>query len=51
MLRTFNLGIGMVVVTAPQDLSQVTAELERAGEPYYRIGEVVDGGGKVTFIS
>jgi phosphoribosylformylglycinamidine cyclo-ligase len=49
MLRTFNLGIGMVVIASPQDLASVKDEIERAGEPSYLIGKVVDGEGKVRF--
>jgi phosphoribosylformylglycinamidine cyclo-ligase len=48
MFRTFNMGIGMVVVVAPGDLHDVEHSLERRGEPSYVIGSVVAGAG-VTF--
>lgn len=48
MLRTFNMGIGMVVVLAPEDLHGVEHSLERRGETSFVIGTVVAGSG-VTF--
>jgi phosphoribosylformylglycinamidine cyclo-ligase len=41
MLRTFNCGIGMVVVTAAETADRVTADLRNAGEEPVEIGEVV----------
>jgi phosphoribosylformylglycinamidine cyclo-ligase len=48
MFRTFNMGIGMVVVVAASDLHEVEHSLERRGEPSFLIGSVVEGSG-VTF--
>jgi phosphoribosylformylglycinamidine cyclo-ligase len=45
MERTFNLGIGMVVVVAPGDLHEVEHSLERRGETSFVIGSVVAGSG------
>jgi len=45
MARTFNMGIGMVVVVAPSDLHDVEHSLERRGEPSFVIGRVVAGAG------
>jgi phosphoribosylformylglycinamidine cyclo-ligase len=45
MVRTFNMGIGMVVVVAPGDLHEVEHSLERRGEPSFVIGRVVAGSG------
>jgi phosphoribosylformylglycinamidine cyclo-ligase len=47
MYRTFNMGIGMVVVVAPEDLHDVEHSLERRGEPSSVIGSVVKGRGVV----
>jgi phosphoribosylformylglycinamidine cyclo-ligase len=48
MHRTFNCGIGMIIVTAPEDASAALRRLEAAGERVYRIGSVVpDPAGKV----
>ncbi|MCC7260524.1 MAG: phosphoribosylformylglycinamidine cyclo-ligase, partial [Alphaproteobacteria bacterium] len=38
MLRTFNSGIGMVVVVAPEHAQPITELLTRAGEKVYAIG-------------
>jgi phosphoribosylformylglycinamidine cyclo-ligase len=45
MVRTFNMGIGMVVLVAPGDLHDVEHSLERRGEPSFVIGRVVAGSG------
>ena len=43
MLRTFNLGIGMVVVTAAQDAESAMRQFEAAGITALQIGEILDG--------
>jgi phosphoribosylformylglycinamidine cyclo-ligase len=45
MVRTFNMGIGMVVVVAPGDLHDAEHSLERRGEASFVIGRVVAGAG------
>ncbi|AVG18436.1 phosphoribosylformylglycinamidine cyclo-ligase [Chromobacterium vaccinii] len=40
MYRTFNCGIGMVVVVAPEHAEQAMALLREAGETVHRIGQV-----------
>ena len=45
MFRTFNMGIGMVVVVSPADLHDVEHSLERRGETSFVIGSVVRGAG------
>ena len=47
MLRTFNLGVGLVVVCRELDTENVINSLNRAGERAYRIGEIVTGSGQV----
>jgi phosphoribosylformylglycinamidine cyclo-ligase len=49
MYRTFNMGIGMVVVTAKADSVAVQEHLARANEPCYDIGEIVSGGRSVEY--
>jgi len=44
MARTFNCGIGMVIVVAPEDAEHVVSELSQAGEVVHRIGRVVSRG-------
>ncbi len=44
MLRTFNMGVGLILVVAPSDADPTLAALRDAGEPAARIiGEVVAG--------
>ena len=43
MARTFNCGIGMALVVAPDAAEAVTAELEAAGETVFRIGHIAEG--------
>ncbi len=41
--QAFNLGIGMVVVCAPEEADDLLADLGRSGERTWRMGEVVAG--------
>lgn len=41
MLRTFNCGVGMIVVTAPEKADAVAAVLETEGETVFRLGQMV----------
>jgi phosphoribosylformylglycinamidine cyclo-ligase len=43
MARTFNCGIGMVVVAAPEAADAVAAELTAAGEQVFQIGRIING--------
>jgi phosphoribosylformylglycinamidine cyclo-ligase len=49
MLRTFNMGIGMVCVAAADRAKDLEAHLDRVGEAHYRIGGIVPGDGTVTY--
>ena len=42
MARTFNCGIGMVIVLSQANVPEVKSMLESAGETVYEIGMVVD---------
>jgi phosphoribosylformylglycinamidine cyclo-ligase len=44
MLRTFNCGIGMIAVTAPDRADAVAAVLTREGESVVRLGELIPAG-------
>jgi phosphoribosylformylglycinamidine cyclo-ligase len=43
MYRTFNMGIGMILVVSPAELHEVEHSLERRGETSFVIGTVVAG--------
>ncbi len=43
MYRTFNMGIGMVLVVAPEEAEDVRAHLRAAGEMFYEVGSIVPG--------
>lgn len=43
MLRTFNCGIGMVLLVAEESVNDVCQALAAADEPVYRLGRVIQG--------
>src|SRR5713226_3047922 len=43
MRRTFNMGVGFVLVVAPADVATTTTRLQTAGERVIEIGEIVAG--------
>jgi phosphoribosylformylglycinamidine cyclo-ligase len=49
MLRTFNLGVGFVLVTRPDQAGGVVAELQGGGEACWKLGEIVSGPRRVTW--
>ena len=49
MFRTFNMGVGMVLVVSPKKFKRVQAALEKAGEKGYTIGRIVKGEKKVLY--
>ena len=47
LLKTFNAGIGMVVIVAPEHVDAATAHFQADGQTVFRIGEVFEGAGVV----
>jgi phosphoribosylformylglycinamidine cyclo-ligase len=43
LARTFNCGVGMVAIVAPDNANQVSEALEAAGETVHRIGQIEAG--------
>jgi len=50
MYRTFNMGVGMVVVCAPEDRQTITSHLSGREAECFRIGRVVQGERNVKLI-
>ena len=50
MLRTFNMGIGMMLVAAEKDTESVTAALRKRREKYFAIGRITQGQGIVHYL-
>ena len=48
MYRTFNMGIGMVLIADKDEAEKIKQHLEAAGETYYEIGRIVPGNHDVT---
>ena len=46
MLRTFNCGLGMIVIAEKEGVSEVKAALESEGEVVYEVGRIVSTPGK-----
>lgn len=49
MLRTFNMGLGMLLVVPSAKFKKAQSVLERVGEKAYTIGRIVKGEKKVTY--
>jgi phosphoribosylformylglycinamidine cyclo-ligase len=49
MLRTFNCGIGLVIIVPSDTTAQAHEMLEASGETVYRLGEVQAGGQGIVF--
>lgn len=43
MFRTFNMGVGMIVVVSPQEVEKVMRLFSRRGEKTWLIGEIISG--------
>jgi phosphoribosylformylglycinamidine cyclo-ligase len=49
MFRTFNMGVGMVLVVPANNFKKVQTVLERVGEKAYTIGRIIKGDRKVQY--
>ena len=49
MLRTFNMGLGMLIVVHALKFKKAQTLLERAGEKFYSVGRIVKGDRKVVY--
>lgn len=48
MYRTFNMGIGMIVVASGDEAGVVRAHLDAKGDAYYEIGRIIEGDRSVS---
>ena len=49
MRRTFNMGLGFLLVVSPGDVATATARLRAAGERVFEVGEIVPGAPGVEY--
>ncbi|MBE6041313.1 MAG: phosphoribosylformylglycinamidine cyclo-ligase, partial [Clostridiales bacterium] len=50
MFNTFNMGVGMSIITAPEDVDRALEILRANGEDAYVIGEIVRSADKIEII-
>jgi phosphoribosylformylglycinamidine cyclo-ligase len=50
MYRAFNMGVGMIIICAPQNAEKIEAHISERGEACYRIGRVIEGTREVIYI-
>jgi phosphoribosylformylglycinamidine cyclo-ligase len=50
MLRTFNYGVGMVVIVRSADLDRALRVLTASGETAWTLGKIADGAGGVEYV-
>lgn len=50
MFHTFNMGVGLFLVVAPEDAMPTVEQLRRKGEAAWVAGEIVQGGQRVTLL-
>lgn len=48
LYKTFNMGIGYVIIAKQSQAESVMKTLDEQGQAYYKIGEIVDGDGRVV---
>jgi phosphoribosylformylglycinamidine cyclo-ligase len=48
MYRTFNMGVGMVVVCAPEAVETVKSHFQQRGQVFYEMGHVTKGDREVS---
>jgi phosphoribosylformylglycinamidine cyclo-ligase len=49
MMRTFNMGLGMLLVVPAKKFKKAQTVLDRAGEKFYAVGRIVKGERKVSY--
>ena len=49
MMRTFNMGLGMLLVIPSKKFKKAESVLDRAGEKYDAVGRITKGDRKVSY--
>jgi phosphoribosylformylglycinamidine cyclo-ligase len=49
MMRTFNMGVGLLLVIPAKKFKKAETVLNRAGEKYFAVGRIVKGERKVSY--
>ncbi|HET9087668.1 MAG TPA: phosphoribosylformylglycinamidine cyclo-ligase [Acidobacteriaceae bacterium] len=49
MLRTFNMGVGLICVVQAEKYKRVKSLLDRAGEPHFVLGKIIKGDRKILY--
>ena len=50
MLKTFNMGLGLLLVVGPRDIERVTRELKKRRENFWVVGRIVRGRPVVRYV-
>jgi phosphoribosylformylglycinamidine cyclo-ligase len=50
MLRTFNMGLGMLLIVSPRNLPKVTSALRQGRERFWNIGRIIPGRPHVKYL-
>jgi phosphoribosylformylglycinamidine cyclo-ligase len=50
MLRTFNMGLGMLLIVSPRDLPKVTSNLKKRREKFWNVGRIIPGRSSVKYL-
>jgi phosphoribosylformylglycinamidine cyclo-ligase len=50
MLRTFNMGLGLLLIVSPRNLAKVTAALKKRREKFWTVGRIVRGRPSVKYL-
>lgn len=50
MYRTFNMGLGMILIVTKERVDRVQQFLTNKGEKYYLVGEITKGTGRVRYV-
>ena len=49
MFRTFNMGVGMVIIISPKDVSKIQQHFTQLKQAFYLIGEIRSGKSRVVY--